>query len=70
MEKSELYNKLDEFEKDSFHTLRWDRGNGALERTVRFGGFDENKKPLLYFEGETCLDIEKIGGYDSITFLD
>jgi len=66
MKKDEFYNKLNCLEKDSFIKLRWDRGNGELERTVRFAGFDDKKNPQLYLEGETCLDIEKIGGYNSI----
>jgi hypothetical protein len=67
MEKEKVYEYFRGFEKYSIHTLKWDRGNGELERMVRFDGFDEEGNLKLTFpEGETQLDIEKIGGYNSI----
>jgi hypothetical protein len=66
MEKSAVYETLKNFEKYTIVSVKWDRGNGPLERMVRFEGFDKQKNPLLYVTNEALLDIEKIGGYNSI----
>jgi hypothetical protein len=66
MEKETVYNKLKDLREYTICSIKWDRGNGPLERLVRFEGFDEQKNPLLYLIGETLFDIEKIGGYNSI----
>jgi hypothetical protein len=65
MEKEYFYKKLNSYPVGSLLNLRWDRGNGTLERKVRFRGFKDDS-PLLFFEGGSLLDIEKIGGYNSI----
>lgn len=65
MEKSIFYETLKGFEKGTMLKLKWDRGNGTLEGIVCFEGFEENS-PLLYFNNRVLLDIDKIGGYNSI----
>ncbi|MCX6746893.1 MAG: hypothetical protein NTU63_02035 [Candidatus Pacearchaeota archaeon] len=65
MEKEDFYKKLSNYPVGSLLNLQWDRGNGTLERLVRFIGFKDDS-PLLYFDGGSLLDIDKIGGYSSI----
>ena len=65
MEKKILCETLEKLEIGSRLKLKWDRGNGSLEETVRFEGFKKDY-PLLYFNGGALLDIDKIGGYGSI----
>jgi len=68
MEKEILNQELKKSSLNSKFTLKWDRGNGFLEKIVYFNGFDEKDDALLFFIKAiyTRLDIEKIGGYDSI----
>jgi hypothetical protein len=68
MKKEYFYKKLNYSPVGSLLNLQWDRGNGTLERKVRFTGFKDDS-PLLFFEGGSLLDIEKIGGYNSIISL-
>lgn len=65
MEKEDFHKRLDHSSIGSLLNLKWDRGNGTIGQIVRFTGFKKDT-PLLYFEGGTLLDIDKIGGYDSI----
>jgi hypothetical protein len=69
MEKENFYKKLKNYPVGSLLNLQWDRGNGLLERQVRFAGFKDDS-PLLYFNGGSLLDIDKIGGYNSIISLE
>lgn len=68
MEKKEVYRQLSNSRVGSLLNFQWDRGNGSLERVVRFTGFKDDS-PLLYFDGGSLLDIDKIGGYRSIISL-
>jgi hypothetical protein len=70
MEKDEVYGKLKNLEEYTIVKVKWDRGNGPLEKMVCFGGFDKQENPLLYISNEMLLDIEKIGGYNSIISID
>ena len=65
MEKEKFYEELKKIGKYSPISLKWDRGNGVLERMAYFSGFDEDNNPIIHFEN-SMLDIEKIGGYESI----
>ena len=69
MEKTIVNNILREFEKGQIVSLKLDRGNGPFTKLARFDGFDRNDNPLLYLTGEIPLDIDKIGGYSSIRYL-
>jgi hypothetical protein len=67
MEKNEVCNYLNKFEKNSIHKLIWDRGNGNIERLVAFEGFDPRGNPKLHLgDSGNYLDILLIGGYFSI----
>jgi len=65
MKKEDFYKKLNNYPVGSLLNLQWDRGNGPLERLVKFIGFKDDS-PLLYFDGGSLLDIDKIKGYNSI----
>ncbi len=69
MKKIIFYETLKGLEKGTTLKLKWDRGNGTLEGTVCFEGFRKDC-PLLYFEGKTLLDIDKIGSYNSIISIE
>jgi hypothetical protein len=69
MEKEDFYKKLSNYPTGSLLNLQWDRGNGTLERLVRFIGFKDDS-PLLCFDGGSILDIDKMGGYRSIISLE
>ncbi len=70
MEKRIFNKELKKFSLGTKLVLEWNRGNGDLDRLVRFDGLDNKKKPLFYLEeSKIYLDFEKIGSYDSITSL-
>ena len=70
MKKDKFYEILKSSEDNpAFHffKIEWDRGNGLIERRVSFEGFDSTNKPLLHLEDSNdYLNIDRIGGYDSI----
>lgn len=71
MIEKEFYRKLEEIPLMSKIKITWDRGNGPLELSVLYRGINNliktNTIPRLYIkESKTYLDIEKIGGYNSI----
>jgi hypothetical protein len=67
MEKEDFYRTLKDFEENlTTCNIKWDRGNGTIERLVRFGGFDKQNIPVLYFDGGVRLDFDLIGGYSKI----
>ena len=73
MEKEKFYEIIKSSENSSafdMFQIKWDRGNGIIERRVIFEGFDSIDKPLLHLEdSRDYLDINRIGGYDSIKSL-
>lgn len=70
MKEENLIKYLTGFQKNSRFRLIWDRGNGVLEKLVRFDGFDENGKPEFYLQHNResiLLDLDKIGDYSFIS---
>ncbi len=63
-----IFNKeLKRYSRGEKLVLEWDRGNGNLDRVVRFDGLDKRKKPLFWLEESNLyLDFDKIGSYDSV----
>jgi hypothetical protein len=67
MEKEKIYAILNSSEENSRFRIVWDRGNGLVDRIVSFERFNLKEEPLLRLEdSKDYLDINRIGGYDSI----
>ncbi len=70
MKKEDFYDSLRYAGENSIFRLKWDRGNGSIERFVSFDGFDSKGEPLLKLkDSKDYLNVRLIGGYDSIISL-
>lgn len=67
MNKEKIYKNLESYR--GHILMEWNRGNGLLRKIFFLERFDKNKNPILKTNFNEKINLELIGGYESIVSL-